>query len=242
MYRHVVLAVLLALCAGCASQRDTVRRGPWPGDATPFGVAKGRRQISTWGGGWEAIGPHADIISSVSVFGLNREFVDKCHGADIEVYLAIGGDVSAFDTPERADASIQQLLKRCDELGIDGVDLDFERFGAELREEYTAYIVAMADALHQRGLKLSICVDSMMPGDPVAWLRYDPEVIGRVCDQVRVMCYCYMWAKGGQLGPTCTRPWAKDAMLAWMKFVPREKLVMGLPAFSHDVAVANHSG
>lgn len=245
------LAAVVAAC-GCQSGPKDVMKTPelarheqrlWPGEATPFGVAKGRRQVSTWHwqGGWERIEPYADIISSVSMFGgLSKEFVDQCHAANIEVYMPICS--ARFDTPEHIEASVREALERCEKLGVDGVDLDLERFGAEWRKQYTAYIVAMADALHRKGLKLSICVNVMMPGDAGAWQRYDPKVVGEVCDQIRVMCYDYVWARGGQLGPTATRGWARDAMRAWLNFAPREKLVMGLPAYSHDVDLVTGKG
>ena len=249
------LAAVMFAC-GCQARNETVkpaaehlsRHAPQPGDATPFGVAKGRRQVSTWTvrGGWKAIEPYADIISSVSAFGgISKEFVERCHEANIEVYMPVGGDeraVLTFDTPEHADVAVQALLQRCDDLGVDGVDLDYECFECEWQERYTAFIVALAGELHRTGRKLSICVNALMPGDTGEFARYDPRVIGEVCDQIRVMCYDYIWAGTGRLGPTCTRPWARDAMQTWMKFVPREKLIMGIPAYSHDQDVISNTG
>jgi len=253
MRKHLAVMFLTTAMAVCGCQyasndlagRD---RTPRPGEETPFGVAKGRRQISTWTarGGWKAIEPYADIISSVSAFGgLTREFVDRCHKADIEVYMPVGGDelaVHSFDTPGHAEVAVRHLVKRCDELGADGIDLDYECFESEWQERYTAFIVALANELHQRGKKLSICVNVLMLSDTGEFARYNPRVVGEVCDQVRVMCYDYIWAGTGRLGPTCTRPWAKEAMQAWMKFVPREKLIMGIPAYSHDQDVLDNSG
>jgi spore germination protein YaaH len=66
---------------------------------------------------------------------------------------------------------------------------------------------------------------------------YDPEVIGKTCDRVRVMCYDMTSVSGGAVGPVSTRPWARDAMRFWLRHVPRRKLVMGLPAYSRDVVM-----
>ena len=247
----VTLFIFATVVCGCQYTSNNLAghgRTPRLGEATPFGVAKGRRQISTWivGGSWKAIEPYTDIISSVSAFGgLTREFVDRCHKANIEVYMPVGGDelaVHTFDTPGHAEVSVRQLVKRCEELGADGIDLDYECFESEWRERYTAFIVALSKELHRTGRKLSICVNALMLSDTGESERYDPKVVGEVCDQVRVMCYDYIWAGTGRLGPTCTRPWAKEAMQAWMKFVPREKLIMGIPAYSHDMDLMTHSG
>jgi spore germination protein YaaH len=66
---------------------------------------------------------------------------------------------------------------------------------------------------------------------------YDPAVIAETCDMVRVMCYDMHSVSGGGIGPVSTAPWARDAMRFWMRHVPRERLVMGLPAYSRDFSL-----
>ncbi len=55
---------------------------------------------------------------------------------------------------------------------------------------------------------------------------------------VRVMCYDMYSLSGSAVGPVSMQPWAKDAMQYWMRHVPREKLIMGLPAYSGDFQLA----
>ena len=63
---------------------------------------------------------------------------------------------------------------------------------------------------------------------------YTPKIVGETCDMVRVMCYDMYSMSGKGVGPMSTQPWAKDAMKFWLKYVPRKKLIMGLPAYSGD--------
>ena len=63
---------------------------------------------------------------------------------------------------------------------------------------------------------------------------YDPTVIAETCDMVRVMCYDMHSVSGKGMGPVRTAPWTRDAIRFWMRHIPREKLVMGLPAYSRD--------
>jgi len=63
---------------------------------------------------------------------------------------------------------------------------------------------------------------------------YDPEMIAESCGLVRVMCYDKHLASQPGHGPTSTAPWAREAVSSWLRYVPREKLVMGLPAYSND--------
>jgi spore germination protein YaaH len=64
------------------------------------------------------------------------------------------------------------------------------------------------------------------------------------------MCYDLYWAPGRGdpkladrpdtqgIGPTSNYPWAKAAMQFWLAQAAREKLIMGLPAYSNDYALA----
>ena len=71
--------------------------------------------------------------------------------------------------------------------------------------------------------------------DPPGDTFYDQVVIGQTCDMVRVMCYDMYYAKKKNFsGPTSTKQWAKEAMQYWLQYVPPEKLIMGLPAYSND--------
>jgi len=235
----IFLATAMVACGCQVGPRHT----PWPGDATPFGAAKARRQISTWTWrrGYVAIEPYADIVSSVSMLSrVTKEFVDNCHKADIEVYIAVTGQpAETFDTTRHIAASVKRILKQCDEAGADGVDLHYEGFGAERQMKY---IIALAGELHRTGRKLSVSVNALALSDTGAEHPYYRKVLGEVCDQVRVMCYGLVSERGLPPRPTSTPARAREAMQAWLKFVPREKLVMGLPAYSYDVDLAAGSG
>jgi|GEM_PF-1733314 len=249
-----LLAVVVTVC-GCGWGSERVREAPalsgqapapWPGDATPFGAAKARRQISTWTWrrGYVAIEPYADMVSSVSMLSrVTKEFVDNCHKADIEVYVAVTGRPDEmFDTGGHAEASAKQILKQCEEVGADGVDLHYEGFGAEHREQYMDCVVALAKELHRTGRKLNVSVGPLTLSDTGAGHRYDPEMLGEVCDQVRVMCCGLVPERDLPTRPTAMPGRAREIMQEWMTFVPREKLVMGLPAYSYDTDLATGLG
>lgn len=209
---------------------------------TPLKSPKGRRHISPWfryrdEKSIKELIPHADIIASISIFGKpTPQFIANCRKLNIETYLLVSGNASAFDTPQHARATIQSYLKQCRGTGLDGIDLDFENLDAALQNRYSAFLKELSRQLHRAGKKLSICVGFYPPMHkrPPENFFYDPKVVGETCDMIRVMCYDMYWAPGKGIGPTSTKPWAKDAMKFWLKHVPREKLIMGLPAYSND--------
>jgi spore germination protein YaaH len=219
---------------------------------------KGRKQVATWlvfrqEPGFDRIQRYSDILSSLSVFGdPPREFIDRCHQLNIEVYYGVSGNASAFDKPASVRTTLDKYLQACREKGYDGIDLDFEHLDPAMQETYSAFLRTVSSALHDMNKKLSHCV-GYYPGmdqDPPKKIFYDPRVVGETCDLIRVMCYDFYWAPGRGdpkmvdrpdtqgIGPTSSHPWAKAAMRFWLGQVPREKLIMGLPAYSNDYALS----
>lgn len=233
-----------------------------PASGQGFGVQKGRKRIDTWlvlnrEKGFQRIKLYADILNSVSVEGNpSEEFIRRCHRLHIEVYRLASGKAAAVDTPAHRRATVERLVKECQVKGYDGIDLDFEHLDPSLQSAYSDFLRQMSRALHRIGKKLSICVDTYPTPEwkTVEGQFYDPKVVGETCDMVRVMCYDMYyapeWTWEGRkqkkqpqppgMGPTSAYHWAQAGMRFWLKYVPREELVMGLPAYSNDYALGPH--
>ncbi len=228
------------------------------GAAAPAAAEKSLKKVATWlvyeeERGFDRIERNADILASLSVFGdPPRDFIDRCHKLQIQVYRAVTGAAAAFDTPEHAKATVQQCVQACIQDGYDGIDLDFENLDPGLQEKYSDFLLLVSSSLHRAGKKLSHCV-GFYPGmerHPPRQLFYDPWVVAQTCDLVRVMCYDLYWAPGfgdpkfvsrpdtQGIGPTSSFPWAKEALAFWLGRVPSRKLIMGLPAYSNDFALS----
>ena len=233
-----------------------------PASGQGLGVQKGRKRIDTWlvlhdEKGFQRIEKYADILNSLSVAGNpSKEFIRHCHRLHIEVYHLASGKGSAVDTPAHRRATVNQFVHECQVKNYDGIDLDFEHLDPSLQSAYSDFLRQISAALHKIGKKLSICVDTYPTPE---WTTpegqfYDPKVVGETCDLVRVMCYDEYWAPGWTwkgrktknqpyppgIGPTSGYHWARAGMQFWLKYVPREKLVMGLPAYSNDYALGPH--
>jgi spore germination protein YaaH len=251
LYRRVrnlelaCLVVLIMLSASSALAQTTA----------PF---KNRRQIATWlvtkeEKSFGRIRQNADILDSLSVFGNPPAgFIDQCHQLKIRVYLGVSGNGSAFDTPARAQATLEKYVRACRDQGYDGIDLDFEHLDPGLQDKYSEFLRGVSTRLHAMRKNLSHCV-GFYPGMdqvPPRKIFYDPEVVAQTCDLIRVMCYDLYWAPGRGdpkqvdrpdtqgIGPTSHVPWAREAMRFWLSHAPREKLIMGLPAYSNDYSLA----
>lgn len=245
---RIILSILISFCVISSVNAQS---------HNSFSAKPKRKQVATWivydkEKNWDRINKNADVITSLSVFGdPPKEFIDHCHNIDIEVYYAVGGNASSFDTPSHLKATIDEYLKACNEKGYDGIDLDFEHLAPEYQEKYSEFLKAVSFALHKSGKKLSHCV-GFYP-----WLYENPKskefvnhkVVGETCDMVRLMVYDMYFAPGINdksmkkrkdcqgMGPTSSYPFAKTVVKHWMQEVPREKLIMGLPAYSNDYII-----
>lgn len=242
----VVCCVLLVLVSASCRQEAPTNAG---------------KQVISWyiykdGSSFKDIEPVKDVISSISVFGNPpKEFIDECHRNNIEVYHAVGGSEENINTPEKIKALVDSYVEDCKANGYDGIDMDFEHLSPEVQEIYTGFLELASERLHAAGKKLSHCV-GFYPAlylDANAKMFHQPEVLARTCDLVRVMCYDMYFAPGVSkselkhrddcmgMGPTSNYPWTKEAMAYWISQVPKEKLVMALPAYSNDYAVTGSS-
>jgi spore germination protein YaaH len=216
------------------------------------------KKIVTWyiykdGSSFRDIEPVKEIIASLSVFGKpDKAFIDECHTNNIEVYHAVSGNEASIDTPEKIKALVDGYVQICRSEGYDGIDLDFENLNPGVQDIYSKFLKAAAEKLHAAGKKLSHCVGFYpalyKAGKPEIF--YDPGVLAATCDLVRVMCYDMYFSPGKGnpellnrddcqgIGATSTYPWTKDAMLFWIKYIGKDRLVMALPAYSNDYTVS----
>ena len=212
---------------------------------SPWVVYRGEATI-------EMLRPNARLIRSISVCGdPSPEFVTRCRDLGIKVHLLVGGKGEALATPEKRRELVRGYLRRCRDKGADGIDLNFESLDREYRDAYSSLLREAAQELHTAGKELSMCVSYVMctwrsnavpVDDPEVKIDggwYDPAVLGETCDLVRVMCYDMISSSSTAVGPVSSAPWARDAMRFWMRHVPKERLVMGLPAYSRDFVMTD---
>jgi spore germination protein YaaH len=231
-----------------------------PASGQALGRQKGRKRVDTWlvldeEKGFARIEQYADILNSLSIFGNpSKEFIYRCHQLQIEVYQGVSGNASAIDTPAHRQDTLGEYLQACQVQGYDGIDLDFERLDPSLQDTYSEFLRQTSSALHAIGKKLSHSVSCYPNADRNSTHKtfYYPKVVAETCDLIRVMCYDMYWAPGQGdpqfidhpdsqgIGPTSSYPWARAGMLFWLERAPREKLVMGLPAYSNDYALSPH--
>jgi spore germination protein len=158
-------------------------------------------------------------------------------------------DIILNNQKTRADhvAAISKMVR---EGKYDGVDIDYEGKKITTGPGYSAFLQELKKAI---GSKLLVCTieprtppESLYRVIPVD-LEYanDYSVISRVCDRVQIMAYDQGRAdiklndarKGAPYLPVADIDWVEKVMEHTMKFIPKEKLMLGVATYGREYVV-----
>jgi len=150
-------------------------------------------------------------------------------GTSLMVFSANAkGEISKLlRDPALQGAFISSLLAKLEEQNLDSAILDLESLGTSDKAAYSAFVATVADALHRKGRKLNIVVHPLNGWYP----GYDYKELAKSADKLFLMAYSYIAE---------TRPQPNDkvdeAIRLALADVPKEKLVLGINAFSETPA------
>lgn len=114
---------------------------------------------------------------------------------------------------------------------VAGVQVDFESVEAPYRIPFLAFLELLRTSLHERGLLLTIAI----PAKRSEWEApgYDFAGIGQFCDSITLMTYDEHYS-GGSPGPIASLPWMTQALDYAIRYIPREKILLGIPVYGYD--------
>ncbi|SNT06828.1 Glycosyl hydrolases family 18 [Geodermatophilus pulveris] len=117
--------------------------------------------------------------------------------------------------------------------GWDGVDVDYEGLPPLAGPVFTQFLRALREDLHAHGLQLSVAVPARDAEEVPHALAYSYRLIGQIADQVRLMTYDHAWS-GSPAGPVAPTGWVEDVVDHAVRWVPRDKLMLGLATYGYD--------
>ena len=167
-------------------------------------------------------------------------YVTKAHGYGLEVwgvwddfnYENETGD-NIDDTRILSDAVsrerlINGIVDTAVQIGLDGVNLDFEKVGSDCREYYGQFLRELSVECRKRNLSFS--VDDYMPNEGNKQYRLDVQ--GMVADYVILMGYDEHWHGSSDPGSVASLGFVSDGIEKALKYVPSDKLVNALPLYT----------
>lgn len=155
-------------------------------------------------------------------------------------------------------AHVKEITELVKKYKFDGIDIDYENKSAETRPYFSAFLSELSTALHKDKKKLICTVESRTPPDSryattskeiLAKVEYsnDYKVIGKVCDQVRIMAYdqstddAKLTLQNKQVGnmyaPVADIEWVKKIITIALWDIPAHKIVIGVPTYGNKYEV-----
>ena len=168
----------------------------------------------------------------------SADYVNYAHQAGIEVWAAIrdfDGGINSYDESyemlqytSKRETLINQLISEALRVGVDGINVDFEKISDECGEHYIQFIRELSVRCRQNGIVLSI--DNYVPKGYN--MQYDRKEQGIVADYVIIMGYDEHYAGSPVAGPVSSYNFVKEGIEETLKEVPAGKVISGIPFFT----------
>ena len=190
---------------------------------------------------------HTQTDGSVTAQDENPDLVGAARGDDLNLFATVTNSTSsgaAFSrevaaavlaSPDRRRRFVDDLLTLVEDMGYDGVDLDWEDLKPADRGRFSAFVDQLAAALHAEGRFLSIAVipKTSEPGEWDNQKYADWSRIGKAVDEFKIMTYSYS-GPWGDPGPQAPLAWVDRVLTFAARKVPPGKVFMGLPFYGFD--------
>lgn len=181
-----------------------------------------------------------DSDGSVESFA-SAKYVEKAHKYGLKVWgvwddfnYSLNNNMSVVDTlplfssTTKRQEFAQSIVTTAVGLGLDGINLDFEKISAETREHFMQFLREMSVLCRQSGLTLS--VDISVPLNSNNAMRLDIQ--GKAADYVIMMGYDEHWGGCGNPGSVASIGFVSDGLDRVLEHIPAEQVVNALPFYT----------
>ena len=183
---------------------------------------------------WYSVADTSGNLTSIAT----ADYVNYAHQSNIEVWAAVrdfDGGISSFDeslqllsrTSSRENL-INQLIASALQVGLDGINVDFEKIDVDCGEHYIQFIRELSVKCRQNGLVLS--VDNYVPQSYNE--QYNRKEQGIFADYVVIMGYDEHYGGSPVAGSVASYDYVRAGVENTLKDVPAEKVISGVPFFT----------
>ncbi|MDF2961423.1 MAG: glycoside hydrolase [Paenibacillus sp.] len=139
-----------------------------------------------------------------------------------------------LSSTEAQNKFIQALVSKGVELGVEGLNIDFESLSGKDRAKFTAFMQTLTKAAHERNLLISVD----LPRGSVKWnaqTAFDHEKLGETVDYIITMTYDQHWKGSTEPGSVAGLQWVEEGIKEFLSYgIPRDKLIMGIPFYVRE--------
>ncbi len=164
------------------------------------------------------------------------------------------------NTQERK-SHIDEIVSEVVYYKFDGIDIDYENKTAATKQGYSLFLQELAARLKKNNKKLVCTIEARTPLESRytkltpsirASIEYanDYKVIGKVCDQVRIMAYDQATTDvqlTGRYATTLYRPvsdiaWVRKVLTLALEDIPAKKIVVGVATYGYKYEYSQDNG
>ncbi len=187
-------------------------------------IIKGLDVISpTW---FQVVGIDGEIENHA-----DGKYVEWAHKNGYKVWALFSNNFSEsentgkfLNNTDSRENAIKQLLAFAALYKLDGINLDFESMKDRDKDSLTQFVRELSPLLREQGLVVSVDVN-LLP-------CYDRKALGKSADYVALMAYDQHWSGGGVAGSVAQLSWTDGAVQSFLRDVPAEKLILGMPFYT----------
>ena len=206
------------------------------GNSTLEAVAAGANGMNVIAPTWFSLNDEEGNFRSFAT----RDYVDRAHALGLKVWGVwddfnynneTGSSVSVLAVLSKTSARqrlVGNIVTTALELGLDGVNLDFEKITEETGPHYVQFVRELSVECRKNSLTLSI--DNYVPYDFRDYYRLDVQ--GKVADYVIIMGYDEHWHGSGNPGSVASIGYVSNGIAKALEEVPADKLVNALPFYT----------
>lgn len=168
------------------------------------------------------------------------DYVKKAHNMGLQVWGVLddfnynnetGANLSVFNvlsSTTKRQKLAQNITDTALGLGLDGINLDFERLGSDSGPHFVQFLRELSVLCRKNGLVLSI--DNYVPFNFNDYYRLDIQ--GQVADYVIIMGYDEHWHGSGDPGSVASIEYVSGGITRTLEEVPARKVVNALPFYT----------
>lgn len=187
---------------------------------------------------WFTVKDTKGNISSIA----SSDYVNYAHQSNIEVWGLVrnfdplGGEGiktsdETYELLSRTSSRqnlVNQLISEALQVGLDGINVDFETISVETGEHYIQFIRELSVKCRKNGIVLS--VDNYVPKGYNT--HYHREEQGVVADYVIIMGYDEHFAGSYESGSVASINYVREGIEHTLKEVPADKIINAVPFYS----------
>lgn len=170
----------------------------------------------------------------------SADYVKKAHDRGLQVWGVLddfnynnenGGGIDVYSilsSTTKRQRLAQNITDTAIKLGMDGINLDFERVSSDTGVHYVQFLRELSVLCRSNGLVLSI--DNYVPFHFNDYYRLDIQ--GQVADYVIIMGYDEHWHGSGDPGSVASIDYVSNGLDKTLENVPAEKVINALPFYT----------